>query len=224
MSKELIKLMVEEEAQKCLREKVRDIVAKKLLSQTEKIEQLVTESLNNLISAETETYDAVYDHITGAEYLSPKCVDDEICRRNKPFRTIECDMKNRMTLAKEPQKLIPNTCNGVCMIDQDFKETTQQYSIYTAEPQQKFYAVKAAQKNTEFRVHKYPSETDPSVVISEIRRGKLISINVIINDTCDCAVFKASCLPKTEIEDYKIPTCEHMEFVKSLKIPVATNP
>jgi len=182
----MIKLMVEEEVQKCLREKVRDIVAKKLLNQTEKIEQLVTESLNNLISAETETYDAVYDHITGAECLTVK----------------SCAPPIHMNFAKGTRKLIPDKC--------------------ATEP--KYFAVKSAKKNTEFKIHKYPSDTDPSVIVSEIRRGKLMGINIIINNTCDCVTFKAACLPKTEIEDYKVPTCEHMEFVKGLKMPIATDP
>lgn len=212
MLKELIKIMVEEEAQKCLREKVRDIVAKKLLSQPEKIEQLVTESLNNLISAETETYDAVYDHITGAE-CAPQT--------ERPFHTIECDIKNRMKFAKGTRKLIPNKCSGECAIEQEYYFDPP-VDKFVAEP--KFIAVKGVRKDMEFKVHKYPSDTDPSVIVSEIRRGKLMGVNVIINNTCDCVTFKSACLPKTEIEDYKIPTCEHMEFVKGLNMPIATDP
>lgn len=212
MSKEMIKLMVEEEVQKCLREKVRDIVAKKLLSQAEKVEQLVTESLNSLLSAETETYDAVYDHITGA-YVCDSQINKCNTTSERPFHTIDCDIKNRMNFTKGARKLIPNKCSGECVIEENH--------YFNAPVESKFTAVMGVEKNMEFRVHKYPSKTDPSIIVSEIRRGKLMGINVIINNTCDCAVFKAACLPKTEIKEYKIPTCDHMEFVKKLNIPVA---
>lgn len=174
--------LVDEEIQKCLREKVREIISDKLANSTKYIEKIVIEHIDSLVPRSIEdktieSYDVIYDNLSN---LDRNDVDDAAIIYSAARMKATCNI------------------TGCTRLPSFLGMVRSKYEPLTNHMEPTLFIVKN------------PSEEDPSVIIKTRQKGKPVSINTIINNTCDCDGFKDNLI---DLEN--VPTCIHLEFAQS---------